>query len=214
MAQWWSSLTSLNQVFYCVAAFFGVIFVWQLVAVLMGLAGDEGDVDHDVDVDHPDVMDHDGTYEDFEHGAQTDAAETVASFRVLTLRSVITFFTLFSWGGALYLNNRLPVGKSMGYAVLWGLGGMFAIAMLLHWMRQMTETGTKDIHSSVGAVGSVYLDIPADKLGEVRVPVSGVISYVKARSPEGKEIKAGSRVRVTRVLDQTTVEVEPIVDDA
>ena len=185
MAQWWSSLTSLNQVFYCVAAFFGVIFVWQLVAVLMGLAGDEGDVDHDVDVDHPDVMDHDGTYEDFEHGAQTDAAETVASFRVLTLRSVITFFTLFSWGGALYLNNRLPVGKSMGYAVLWGLGGMFAIAMLLHWMRQMTETGTKDIHSSVGAVGSVYLDIPADNLGEVRVPVSGVVSYVKARAPEG-----------------------------
>ena len=44
LAAWWESLTTLNQWFYGVAAFFGVLFLWQMVMAFFGL-GTETEVD-------------------------------------------------------------------------------------------------------------------------------------------------------------------------
>lgn len=198
MGEWWNNLTELNKVFYCAAAFFSVFFLWQLVAVLMGLGGEGGEVE-DVDV-----------AEDFEPGAEAEAAEAVASFKLLSIRSIISFFTLFTWGGALYLNWGEPLPTAMGYSVIWGLAGMVGVALIFWGLRKLARAGTSDLRTCVGKRGTVYLDIPEDGLGEVRVTVSGVISYVKARSADGKELKAGTPVRVVRQLDQTRVEVEAL----
>ncbi len=201
MGEWWNSLTPLNQGFYVAAAFFSVFFLWQLISALMGLGGEGADVD-EIDV-----------AEDFEPAAEADAAEATAAFRLFSIRSVISFCTLFTWGGALYLDWDESPGAAIGYAVLWGLGGMFAVAVILYGLRRLTQRGTSDIRTSVGKRGNVYLDIPEGGIGEVRVPVSGVLSHVRARASDGKELKAGKRVRVVDVLDQTTVEVETIQEE-
>jgi len=204
---WWNSLTLLNQVFYGAAAFFGVFFLWQLVAALIGMSGEEVDVGEadvgDVDVGDVDVGDAD----------EFEAAESIASFKLLSIRSIISFFTLFTWGGALYLNWGYPRQTAITYSVLWGLAGMFSVALIFWGLRKLTKAGTSDLRTCVGKPGTVYLDIPEDGMGEVRVTVSGVISYVKARSADGKELRAGTRIRVVRRLGQTTVEVEPIEEE-
>ena len=210
MAEWWSNLTVINQVFYCAAAFFGVIFVWQLVMTLIGLGGGEdvgGDADSDFDAD----VDADTTYDHFEHGAEADAVETMAAFRLLTLRSILAFFTLFTWGGALYLNTGTQLGSSMIYALLWGGAAMVLVALMFHWMRKMTESGNISIRTCVGTEGQVYLDIPSDGIGQIRATVSGVVTYVKARTADGNEIKSGAPVLIRRAVNPTTVEVEAVV---
>lgn len=209
MLEWWNQLTPLNQGFYCAALFFAVLFVWQLIAAFIGLSGEhEADGaagESDFDADGMEV-EHDGA---LEHHAEGDLIDSTASFRLLSIRSIVTFLMLFTAGGALYLDAKVPLPRAMGYSVLWGLAGMFLIASVFYLMRRMTESGTVDINSCVGGPGTVYLDIQEGKPGEVRVAVSGVVSHLKARAAGSAEIKAGTPVRITRRLDQTTVEVTP-----
>ena len=213
MSEWWQELTQLTRVFYCVATFFSVFFVWQLLAALIGLGGegiDGGDMDADVGGDVDADLDH--TYDDFEHGAESDASATVAAFKVLSFRSVMSFCTLFSWAMAMYLGRGDPVSRALGLATLWGLASMGAVAGLLYLLPKLAHTGTKQLASCVGSRGTVYLDIPEEAAGEVRVTVSGVLSYVKARTADGKVLKAGTPVVVKRALDQATIEVERVKD--
>ena len=215
MNEWWSELTQINQWFYYAAAFFSVFFIWQLIAVFLGLSGDDagdacdagdaGDADLDGAAEH--------AYDDFEQGADGDAAETVASFKLLSIRSIVAFFTLFTWGGALYLGQGLAMNRAMAYSVTWGLVGAISIALVIYLMKKLTHTGTKQLATCVGTTGAVYLDIPADGNGQVRVTVSGIVTYVKARSAGSEALKAGTPVKVIRQLGQTVVEVAAIEEN-
>ena len=166
--------------------------------MLAAIAGWGGEEAGEVSADEVDVPD------DADIGAST------ASFRLLSLRALITFFTLFTWGGSLYLNQDTPVFAAMWYSVLWGLAGMFAVAFIIYLLRKLTLAGTMDLKTCVGTDGTVYLDIPKGGVGEVRVTVSGTVTYVKARSADGKQIKQGTRVHVVRRVDHTQVEVRPL----
>ena len=136
MHAWWGGLSALNRGFFCAAVFFGVLSVWQLLATLMGLDSD-------------DVMDGDVTVDDVAGG---DAAETMGAFKLLSIRSVIAFFTLFSWGGALYLADGRSVRAAFGLGGLWGVAGMAVVALLLYALPKLAHTGTLDIATAVGTV--------------------------------------------------------------
>jgi hypothetical protein len=205
IANWWSHLEWINQWFYVAAAFFSVFFLWQLISALIGLGGDHGGLDHDVTTQVDTMGDHgagDAT-------AAHDAAATVDIFRLLSFRSVLAFFTMFTWAGALYLNNKTGVSLAFLYSTLWGVVAMVVVGYLMNLIRKLTETGNISLAASVGAAGTVYVNIPSGGLGEVRVPVSGVVRTVRARVTGDRELKAGSAVRVNRVLGPNLVEVEP-----
>ena len=195
LSQWWSGLQSLNQWFYAFAAFFSVFFVWQLISALIGLGGGT-----DLDTHAEPTWD---------HATPHDAHDTLMAFKLLSIRSILAFFTLFTWAGALYMNMHCPVTRSIFYALLWGVAAMLLVSMLMNAMSRLTETGTIRMDTCVGADGTVYLDIPAGGVGEVRVLVSGTVRLVKARGAGGAGIKAGGPVRVIRMLGPDTIEVEP-----
>lgn len=203
------AMIAVQQFFYGAAMFFSVLFVWQFIAALMGLTRGEADADADahLDVEH---IDADATCDHFEHGAHVGVAETVAAFKILSIRSIITFCTLFTWGTALYLGRGRHLPIAMSIASIWGLVGMFSIALIFYMMPKLTKTGTINIRTCVGTNGTVYLDIAQDGMGEIRATVSGRITYVKARGAYGQAMKSGTPVRVVRCLNQTTVEVEPL----
>ncbi len=205
IASWWSSLSAMNQWFYVAAAFFSVFFIWQLISALLGLGGEHGGLDHDVTTQVDTMGDHgagDAT-------AAEDAAATVDIFRLLSFRSVLAFFTMFTWAGALYLNSGTRISLAFLYSTLWGLVAMVIVGFLMNFIRKLTESGNINLSGSVGACGTVYVNIPAGGMGEVRLPVSGVVRTVRARVTGDRELKAGSPVRVHRVLGPNLVEVEP-----
>lgn len=204
MQEWWAGLESVTRFFYGMAAFFSVFFLWQMVAAFLGLTGDDVDVgDADVDISDLDASD------DFDH---QDVVESSQAFKILSLRSIITFFTLFSWGCALYTADGMPVVKAMGISSIWGLAGMFSIAFIFWGMGKLTETGTKDATSCMGQLGTVYLDIPADGFGEITTYISGAVEHIKARSMNGEALPAGTQVRIVQVMDQTLVGVEKLTE--
>jgi hypothetical protein len=211
MMEWWDSLSSLNQGFYVAAVFFSVFFVWQLVSALLGLSG-EGDAEmggdvgaHDGggDVSH-DVATHDGADQP---DATHDAHATVGAFKLLSVRSVIAFFTLFTWAGALYLQEGVALSLTLLYALLWGLAAALAVSAIFSLLQRLTESGNMRLGKTVGQEGTVYLNIPSGGNGEVRVMAGNVLAVLKARSADGTAIPAGTSVRVTRVLAAGLLEV-------
>ena len=205
MQAWWDNLNGLNQGFYTAAIFFSVFFVWQLIAAFIGLGGDD-----DIGGDDLDGADADGADLDADHSyAEGDSAASILAFKLLSVRSIITFFTLFTWGGALYLNGGVAVSVALGFSALWGLTGMVVVALIFSLMRKLTQVGTANMDTCIGTCGAVYLNIPEGGVGEVKVLVGGVFTHVKARSVGGKALAGGTRVRVTRLLGGSTVEVAP-----
>lgn len=195
MQEWWVGLEGMTQFFYGMAAFFSVFFLWQLIGAFVGLDGDSMDLGADSadvsgDMDFDDVM------------------ESSAAFKVLSLRSIITFFTLFAWGNALYLTEGVAAGKAMGISTIWGLAGMLAIAGIFYGLGRMTESGTKDIATAKGKIATVYLDIPAAGFGEIKTTVSGAVEHIKAKSVSGEALPSGTQVRVVTIVNQTLVGVE------
>jgi len=210
MQVWWDNLTALNQGFYIAAAFFSVFLVWQLIAALVGLAGgDEADA---VDAHNADAMDTDAgdvDAHDLEHDGAADAADSMSAFRLLSIRSILAFCTLFAWAGALYLQNGKDITWSILFAILWGAVAMVIVALIFHAMRKMTETGNIRLASCVGTSAMVMLDIPAGGTGEARVTVSGTVQRLKARGVDGKGIPGGTPVIVQRLLGPDVLEVKP-----
>ncbi|MFA4986224.1 MAG: hypothetical protein WC712_06545 [Candidatus Brocadiia bacterium] len=196
--EWWNELNTLNKVFFGLAAFFSVFFIWQLFSAILGLTSGGADIDtagHDVT--GTDAADH------------VDAG-TLDVFRLLSFRSVIAFGTLFSWAGALYLQQGYPFGQAIAYSLLWGLGGGIIVGVLIIQISKLQETGNSNVSTCVGVEGDVYMTIPEKGMGKVRVPMNGIISFVKARSVSGESLAPGARIRVTRCVDSTTVEVEKL----
>ena len=196
--EWWNSLGPIIRGFYISAAFFSVFLVWQLAAALIGLAGDSGDADLDSADGH-----------DIDHDLATqDAHDTTIAFRLLSIRSILAFCTLFSWAGAMYMQTGSSLSMALFYAVLWGGAAMLIVAAFFHIMRRMTESGNLQVASCVGTQGTVHIDIPKDAAGEARVTVDGVIQVLRARSAGGEAISAGTVITVTRVMGPNTIEVK------
>jgi len=215
MFEWWSNLAPLNQVFYGAAGFFSLIFLWQFLSSLIGLSGGDTDFDADADIEvdaHLDVdadgldMDH-VDIDQIEAHSLEQAGESTVAFRVFSIRAILAFCTMFAWAAALYMDRGKSTAVSLTYAFVWGLAGWALVAAVLYWLRKLAETGTQNIGSCVGRSGVVYLNIPADGQGEVRMTVSGRVTILKARSADGEQIRAGTPVKAVRALDSTTVEV-------
>lgn len=195
MTAWWSTLQPLNHWFYTAAAFFSVFFVWQLISAIAGLGGG-ADVDATVEPS-------------WDHQSPNDSGDSVQVFKLLSIRSVLAFFTLFSWAGALYLNLGLPVARSLVYALLWGLAAMALVSLAFYLLRRMSASGNQQIGECVGQTAAVYLDIPENGEGEVRLMCGGVMTHYKARLPRGQAARAGATVRVVRATGPNSLAVEP-----
>jgi membrane protein implicated in regulation of membrane protease activity len=211
MITWWSGLTPLNQLFWVLVVFFTTLFVWQIVASFTGLVAEGGaDADGDVDLGG-DLADGDGSAPaDLDGDADGDLTEDTSglfTFRLLSLRSALAFLTLFSWAAALYLGNDISYWRAFLLAALWGLAGMVAVAAFFWALPRLAEEGTMDVSRAVGETATVYVTVPREGTGQVRVLVGDRVSYLRARSASGRALKPGTPVRVVRV-DGAVLEVE------
>ncbi len=208
MAAWWSSLSSLNQFFWGLVVFFSTLFVWQLVASFAGVLGGVGaDTDGALDADAD--LDGDGDLVS-DDADLTEDMEGLSTFRLLSVRSVLAFCTLFSWAAALYLGRDVSRVSAFAVAALWGLAGMLVVALFFWLLPRLTEEGTADLSSAQGQKGTVYVNIPADGDGQVRLIVGGRLRFLRARAAHGASLTAGTEVRVIRVTGGRILEVEEV----
>lgn len=172
------------------SAFFLIIALvasaFLVVQILLMMFGVEMDFDSDIDVDAGDG----GGF--------------------LSVRSLTAFFGGFGWAGL----AAQQAGWSNVASILVGLavgGGFFFIAGFLFLQaKKLTTSGNVDYQSTVGSTGSVYLTIPAQRAGagKVEVTASGRVSVVSALTDDQQDIPSQTRIRITEVVDATTVLVE------
>ena len=203
MPAFWSDLSLARQVFLVMALFFSLIFVWQMIAALIGLTAD---VDADVDADGSSAGD--GSVDDHM------GAGSVIDFKLISVRSIIAFMLLFSWAAFLFLAKEGQVGfsytKIMIYSFLWGVAAMVLVSWLFYQLLKMQESGTAKIHTALNTEGEVYMDIPEKKSGQIRVLVSGRVSFINARTDSGEPLKAGTKIVVSKILDANNVVVRKL----
>jgi len=195
MEAWWNTLGTPLQIYYGIAIVTTFLLFLQLVLSLIGL-------DHDVDGFDGGGFDGDG--------AVLDGHDSGVS--VLSVRSVIAFFTGFGWGGVVSLRQGLTVFAATVVATVAG-GALTAMILgLMRILYGMRYSGTLDYKNAIGVVGNVYLPIPGDMggPGQVEVLVQGRLAVVQAFTRSAAKIPNRTRVRVVDTLDQQTLLVEPL----
>lgn len=186
MQAWWSSLSGPLQVFWPIALATSALLALQLVMMLFG-AGD-GDSDADLDPDG------DG------------------GLHLVSVRTVVAFFTGFGWGGVAALESGYGVGLATAAALASGAVFMLGVFGLMRGLYSMRASGTIDYRNAVGVVGTVYLAVPEamSAPGQVEVLVQGRLRVVEAFSRSDRPLPRRSRVRVVGLTDANTLIVEPV----
>lgn len=186
-SQWWRALDAAQQVFYgigLVAAFFA------LVLAVLGFVG----------MEHHDGLD--ATAGDIDHGGGG----------IFSIKPLTGFFLGFGWAGGLALESGLPLIAALACAALAG-GVMMAIIIgMFRLIYAMRSNGTVQMGGALGAIGTVYITLPAAKApgGQVTLNFHGRQETLSALNLANRSIASGEKVKVVEVLDGSTVLVEPL----
>ncbi len=173
----------MSMFFLVIAITASAFLAIQLLLLMFG-----GDMDFDADID-VDAGDLDG---------------------FLSIRSLTAFFGGFGWAG---LAAR-QAGWSGTASILAGIGVGAAFFLVVGFLflqaRKLSSSGNVDYRSTIGTVGTVYLSIPPARVGsgKVELSASGSVTIVDAFTDDDAAIAAKTRIRVTDLIDHSTVLVE------
>ncbi len=189
MMEFFASLTAMEKFYAACAGFGGALFV---VRTIMMMVGHSGEVDTDI-------------------GQADMHGDADASFKFLSIQSLTAFFMMFGLV-ALALSRQSRVGDlwaiiggaAAGAATVWVIGRIFV------GMKRLQADGTLQVENAIGQEGSVYLNIPPGKSGQVRVAVQGQLRVFDAISESNAPIITGDRIRVKKLSAGNILVVEKI----
>lgn len=191
---WWEPLNSTEKVFWTIALIFSILFLIQFVLSLIGL-----DFDSDAD---------------FEIGGDVEVGtELDPGFSILSVRSIIAFFTFFGWTGVLILNGGGTSWLAITLSFASGTAAMFIVAYIMYQFYKLGESGTIDLKKVKYKNGEVYIPIPANKngKGKIHIKIRGAVKELDAVT-DGDAIPTGTIIQVVEVLNNNILLVEPKLD--
>lgn len=190
----WNDWTTLQQVCFCIATFFSIVLVVQVILMLIGL-GSEGDTEIDLSGD----------------GDADVVVDTGSGIALFTLKGLIAFFAVGGWVGFMLGNSALHPLLVILIAVASGTVALIGVGFLMKWLMRLQQNGTMSYSNAVGKTGEVYLTIPAKcaGAGKVNVEIQGQLTEASAMTDSDEPIKTGAKVVVVRA-DSTTLYVEKI----
>lgn len=191
ITSWWYGLSSTEQIFWGIAIVFSFLFLIQFGLSMLG-AEVEADADVDLDTSH-------GSF------------SLDPSFTLLSVRSIIAFFTFFGWMGVLALSRGLgptPVILIAGGA---GLAAMFTVAYLMYFFSRLAEEGNADLSDLIYKNATVYLTIPERRRGKgkVHVILRNSLREMDAVT-EGERLDTGQSVKIVEIIEDNVLVVEPV----
>jgi len=200
--EWVQGLSVLDKVYLGCGAVGSLLFVIRMILMFVtgmddggGGEVDGGGADADVQVDGPDG----------------DHVSSDVSFHLLSFQGLTAFFMMFGLVGlAMSAGSGLGWYISMPSAVVAGLGTVWVIGRLFKAFGKMQHSGTMNLRAAVGQEGTVYLTIPADERGKVRVSVQDRLKVLDAVSADKEEIKTDKRVKVVDVIDGNVLVVRKV----
>lgn len=195
MEIWWSGMTNFQQVLFVIGCAMALLLIIQIIMMLIGI-GDDPSFDFDTSLDG----------DPFNHG------EFVGLFglKIFTIRSAITFIAIGSWVCFTLLYSSIPTAVCVILACLAGAVAAVLMAYALKQIEGLSESGNVNIANAVGKTCDVYLVIPAAKsgAGKVQIVVDSRTREYDAYTTNEEKIPTGAKVRVSEIIDETTLMVE------
>ncbi len=144
---------------------------------------------------------------DIGHGDHLDGSS------LLSVKPITGFFLGFGWAGGIALEMGQSLVVATVIAFISGFVLMVTIAFLIRAIYSMRSDGTRQINNAVGAVGTVYITLPANRAGggQINVTVGGRLETLAALNAAIRPVPSGEKVKVVGVIDTNTVIVEPLV---
>ena len=198
----------MEKVFLVCAAVGGTVFVCQFVMALIGFGADDVDFADDV----PDDVSGDFDVAD-EQGHVMGHGSTWL-FGVISFRTVVAALTFFGLAGYAALEAGQGSGPSIVIGAVCGVAAMYAVHWLMRLMYQLGQDRSLRITHAVGRRGTVYIPVPRSSggAGKIQVNVQDRLVEYAAMTSQDEDLPTGARVRVTRIISPTTVEVERIAE--
>ena len=202
MSSYMAGLSVLEKIYLACAVFGGGFFILRTILMLSGIGDTDSDVDTDAaDFDHGDFdhgdLDHGDHVDDMDHG---DHGHSDSGLKLLTVQGLTAFIMMFGLTGfAISRGSVLGSIVTVAIGVLVGIFAMWLVAKGFALMRSLQSSGNIQIYDAIGEEGSVYLTIPAEGIGKIRIIISGRLKVVDAVSQDKVELKTGARVRVTEI---------------
>ena len=183
MGDWWQALTGDLQIFYAVAFIASFFLLLQIAMLAFGIGAD---VDIDVGDDDP-------------------------GSGFLSVRTLTAFSFAFGWTGVLMKQADRSTPASVAVALVVGFAVFIAVGLLWRSFGKLGESGSIDYQSAVGANGTVYLTVAANraKPGKVEVMVQGRLRVINALTESDENLPAQTSITVVGVVDPSTVLVAP-----
>lgn len=216
MTEWWKALSSLGRVFACIAIPATLVLLIQTILSIIGLSGSGGDadvVDGGIDIDGdgaPDVFPDVNPDGIFGSDILDDGDVPDSGFRLLSLRTIIAFLTIFGWVGLITLKQGLPTVWSLVISFASGFAAMLLVALAVSWMMRFQTDGTRNIRNALGKSGTVYLRIPANREGggKVNLLLQDAFVELDAVTDDENAIPSGREVVVIGLSGQSTLVVK------
>ena len=100
-------------------------------------------------------------------------------------------------------------------AIAFAVGAIlvFAVMMLFKGLSKMQQSGNINVfESAVGCNGKVYLTIPGERkgTGKVQININNSVREYDALTDSEDDLKTGTSIKVTEVIDASTLIVEEI----
>jgi len=181
--QWWSLMTTMEQVYWIIALPSSVIFIFFMVITFFG--GD-GNAEFDGDID-------DGI-----------------PFQFITIKNLVGFFTIFSWTGLACIQGGYSVLTVILCSSIAGILMMLAMATIFYLMSKLTESGNVNLKKSIGSIGEVYLVIKNNRkaMGKVQLKIEGTFQTLDAITDDDEDISTGGLVDIIDVTNNNVLIVK------
>ena len=196
MTAWWESISLIEQIFVIIAAPSTLILIIQTVILIFGGGMDAPDSGLDSDVSgFGGAPETDGA--DFGGGPDIQASDA-DGLRLFSIRSILTFLTVFGWSGAVLLGMGVPPVPAAAVSGLLGFAALYGMARMLKGLMKLQESGNANYRRALGQTARVYLTIPpaGQGQGKINLVLGEALGEFWAVTEEDDPIPTGAAVRV------------------
>lgn len=189
MINYFNSLDVFSKTLFLISFVTGIIYIIQTTMMFFGT---DVDLDTDLDMDLDTDLDVDSTDID---NAQKDTGFT---FGWLSFKNLINFLLIFSLTGLISVEKGLSHSLAIILSILSGVIFIFIMGFLFSMMKKLSQNSTPEMKDLVGEIGTVYLKIPINGTGQVKLTHGSALKIMDARS--NVEIPRDATIKVIKTL--------------
>ena len=132
---------------------------------------------------------------------------------MVSFRTLVAAAAFFGVSGRAILSAGYAQSTALILAIIVGVGAMYGMYWLMRLIAGLNSSGNERIGNAVGRQATVYIPIPATRMGAGKVQLSmqnRIVEY-QAVTDDPEPLKTGESVEVIGVAGADTVNVRRIV---